>query len=167
MPAQKRFQPEGSWNLDTEVKQVLEGLLKQLVGRSTWGVAIGPAGVHVHFGEVHAALPPRGVPNGDFSIWVKGAIKIINYEKEIIYQSGFPPQADQPRLSGLVSGKTVSEAFVGNRRHVLGLVLNDEMLLKAYPFSEEGENYPWILYNHLREKPFYAVVNQDKCEILN
>ncbi len=149
----------------SDEKATVESLLHQLVGKRTWGLVIGPAGVHLHLGEIHEDPNPKAKPFGDYSVWIKGSIRITS-KGHTFWESGpCQGQDDQARLSSLASDRTVSEAAADWHGNILRLVLDEAHLLSAYPLHINNRSFPWIIYDHTHVPVRYAVVSNDGVEL--
>ncbi len=154
-------------NMGDNTKENLELMLRQLVGKPIWGLSIGPAGVHLHFGEKHPDPHPSVEPHGDYSIWVKGGIQITTKAKTLWESRPYPSMREAPRLSALLGGKIVSVAAIDFTMNALRIVLNDEVLFSAYPLRLNEEDCPWILYDHLKPAAHYMIVRKDGAELVS
>jgi hypothetical protein len=146
-------------------RAAVDGLLHQLIGKQTWGLGIGPAGVNIQFGALLYNSNPKRKPNGEHSVWIKCALLVKN-KTQTVWQSGpCPAEEEQELLSALGSGKIVSDVAVDWRRNVLRMVLGNAYLLSAYPVIIGSRSFPWIVYDRSHSPVRYAVVGLKKVDL--
>ena len=146
--------------MESETLFRLEELLSRITGKSMWGILVGPAGVHIHFGHEHS--PSGSERCGEYSLWIKGIIRLNDKARR---QLSTPPslQALEAQLTGILTNRLPTSTGVDHKNNVLRLVVSDEILLSAFPSNKE-QGHPWILYDHTASPTAYAVVYKDTID---
>lgn len=145
---------------------MLGRLVLELLDKPVWGLAIGPSGVHLHLGQAHPDPNPKLKPRGDYALWITGGIVVRNRE-QVFWKGGpCPLESELAALSRLISNRAVTAADVKWGRNALRLVLDDEILLAAYPVRFGEKDYPWRIFQYRQEACTCFAMQVDGLEVV-
>lgn len=136
----------------------LASLLHRFHSKTAWGVAVGPAGFHIHIGGV-LPDPPRK-PVGELSLWIQCRFHICSMDKFLLGLPAYPPEAENDRIAQHLENRVVTEADLDNQ-NALRMVLDDQLLFSAFP---KGADERWIVYDHAASPVEYFIVHESKIE---
>ena len=117
--------------------------LQKMVGLQIWKVLIGPAGMHLDFGD--KLEDATGFRYGSFSVWIKCAFRITN-EHCVFLKRSFPQEEDTGKVKSLVSGKYVERIDLDENANALRLLADSDLLISAFPGTLKSE-LCWILFD--------------------
>jgi hypothetical protein len=128
----------------------------------TWGVAVGPSGMHLHFGAPQAIPPqvqgPVQAP-GRYSLWVRCPFHISLRDRPQ-YRSTFPNDSDLSTVRNAVEGQRVLRVAVDPLDSSLRLLYPRGTLFSAFPGPSKG-SLCWIAYDHSTQPAFSVAVHTD------
>ncbi len=134
---------------------------ERLVGLKAWGVLIGPAGMTIDFGRERLADPNR--KRGEYSVWLQCQVRLHNQKKELLFDTCYPVPEDFECLRLFINGTVVTQAWVDERNSSLRIVLSDQVLLSAYPWTKEtGKS--WTFFDNTDREASYCTVCVNEYE---